>query len=197
MRQRKPGGMLIFLGGIVILAFILGIVGGFAFRRPSSRLTEVSLEKIPLRTIPCASGMANLDCYQAYYASLTSEQGTGYALSDLSTRYEADSFVRDKCHTFAHAIGRSGAKAVGNVADAFADIKNNFITYKNQLRNFSLAEKVMKDINQQYKSGLVKMSDVINANTDLQTAQNNFVTALINIKQAELNLKKAQGNLLK
>jgi len=84
-----------------------------------------------------------------------------------------------------------------DVADAYADIKSNFITYQNQQRNLALAEKVMKDINQQYKSGLVKVSDVINSNTDLQTAQNNFITALINIKQAELNLKKAQGNLLK
>jgi outer membrane protein len=84
-----------------------------------------------------------------------------------------------------------------DVADAYADIKSNFITYQNQQRNLTLAEKVMKDINHQYKSGLVKVSDVINSNTDLQTAQNNFVTALINIKQAELNLKKAQGNLLK
>lgn len=84
-----------------------------------------------------------------------------------------------------------------DVADAYTDIKSNFITYQNQQRNLTLAEKVMKDINQQYKSGLVKVSDVINSNTDLQTAQNNFVTALINIKQAELNLKKAQGNLLK
>ncbi len=84
-----------------------------------------------------------------------------------------------------------------DVADAYADIKSNFITYQNQQRNLALAEKVMKDINQQYKSGLIKVSDVINTTTDLQTAQNNFVTALINIKQAELNLKKAQGSLLK
>jgi outer membrane protein len=84
-----------------------------------------------------------------------------------------------------------------DVADAYADIKSNFITYQNQQRNLALAGKVMNDINQQYSNGLLKVSDVINANTDLQTAQNNFVTALINIKQAELNLKKAQGNLLK
>ena len=84
-----------------------------------------------------------------------------------------------------------------DVADAYADLKSNFITYQNQQRNLLLAQKVMKDIDAQYKSGLVKVSDYINTNTDLQTAQNNFVTALINIKQAELNLKKAQGTLLK
>ena len=54
----------------------------------------------------------------------------------------------------------------------------------------------MKDIDSQYKSGLVKVSDFINTNSDLQAAQTNFVNALINIKQAELSLKKAQGILL-
>ncbi len=84
-----------------------------------------------------------------------------------------------------------------DLADAYADLKSNFITYENQQRNLLLAQKVMKDVNDQYKSGLVKVSDYINTNTDLQTAQNNFVNALINIKQAELNLKKAEGTLLK
>ena len=84
-----------------------------------------------------------------------------------------------------------------DVADAYADLKSNFITYENQQRNLALAQKVMTDIDAQYKSGLVKVSDFINANSDLQTAQNNFVNALINIKQAELNLKKAEGTLLK
>lgn len=84
-----------------------------------------------------------------------------------------------------------------DVADAYADLKNNFITYQNQQRNLVLAQKVMKDINDEYKSGLVKVSDYINTNSDLRTAQNNFINALINIKQAELDLKKAQGTLLK
>ncbi|SEP40407.1 TolC family protein [Mucilaginibacter sp. OK283] len=83
------------------------------------------------------------------------------------------------------------------LADAYEDLKSNFITYQNQQRNLALAQKVMRDIDTQYKSGLVKVSDFINASSDLHTAQNNFVNALINIKQAELNLKKTQGTLLK
>lgn len=82
------------------------------------------------------------------------------------------------------------------VADALADIRNNMITYDNQKRNLSLAQKVMADINQQYQSGIVKVSDVIDATNDLQEAQNNYVTAIIKIKQAEIDLKKAQGTLL-
>ncbi|RKR80376.1 outer membrane protein TolC [Mucilaginibacter gracilis] len=84
-----------------------------------------------------------------------------------------------------------------DLANAYADLKSNFITFQNQQRNLLLAQKVMKDIDAQYKSGLVKVSDFINSNSDLQTAQNNFVNALINIKQAELDVKKAQGTLLK
>lgn len=83
-----------------------------------------------------------------------------------------------------------------DVANALADIRNNMITYDNQKRNLGLAQKVMADINQQYQSGIVKVSDVINTTNELQKAQNNYVTALIKVKQAEIDLKKAQGTLL-
>lgn len=83
-----------------------------------------------------------------------------------------------------------------DAANALADLNSNLITYQSQKRNLALAQKVMNDINVQYQSGLVKVSDVINTTSDQQTAQNNYVTALINIKQAELDLKKAKGKLL-
>lgn len=82
------------------------------------------------------------------------------------------------------------------VADAFADLKSNFITYQTQIRNLSLAQKVMNDVDKQYKNGISKLSDVLNSRTELQTAQNAYVQALINIRQAELKLKKAQGKLI-
>jgi outer membrane protein len=83
-----------------------------------------------------------------------------------------------------------------DVADAYADLKSNYITLQNQKRNLVLAQKVLDDINTQYKSGLVKLTDAINAQQELQTAQNNYINALINIKQATLNLKKAKGTLI-
>ncbi len=82
------------------------------------------------------------------------------------------------------------------VANALADLKSNFITYQNQKRNLLLAQKVQEDINLQYKSGLAKITDVLNTEIELKNAQNNYLGALINIKLAELNLKKAQGTLL-
>jgi len=83
-----------------------------------------------------------------------------------------------------------------DVADAYADLKSNYITLQSQKRNLALAQKVLTDINTQYKSGLVKLTDAINSQSELETAQNNYITALINIKQAELDLKKANGTLL-
>jgi outer membrane protein TolC len=83
-----------------------------------------------------------------------------------------------------------------DVADAYADLTSNYITLQSQKRNLVLAQKVLTDINTQYKSGLVKLTDAINSQSELETAQNNYVTALINIKQAELSLKKANGTLL-
>ncbi len=83
-----------------------------------------------------------------------------------------------------------------DVADAYADLKSNYITLQNQKRNLVLAQKVLNDINTQYKGGLVKLTDAINAQSELQTAQNNYINALINIKQANLNLKKAKGTLI-
>lgn len=83
-----------------------------------------------------------------------------------------------------------------DVADAYADLKSNYLTLQSQQRNLVLAKKVLVDINTQYKSGLVKLTDAINSQSELETAQNNYVNALINIKQAELNLKKANGTLI-
>jgi outer membrane protein TolC len=83
-----------------------------------------------------------------------------------------------------------------DVANANADLQSNYLTLQSQKRNLVLAQKVLADINTQYKSGIVKLTDAINSQSELETAQNNYITALINIKQAELDLKKANGTLL-
>jgi len=83
-----------------------------------------------------------------------------------------------------------------DLANAYADLESNYITLQSQKRNLTLARKVLTDINTQYKSGLVKLTDAINSQSELETAQNNYLTALINIRQAQLDLKKANGTLL-
>ncbi|WP_343668454.1 TolC family protein [Chitinophaga sp.] len=87
-------------------------------------------------------------------------------------------------------------QSLKNVANANADLKSNFLTLQNKRRSLDLAQKVLDDLQLQYQNGIAKITDVINSQTDLHTAQNNYINALINIKQAELDLKKAQGTLL-
>ena len=83
-----------------------------------------------------------------------------------------------------------------DLADAYADLESNYLTLQTQRRNLALAKKVLADINTQYSSGIVKLTDAINSQSELETAQNNYINALINIRQAELNVKKANGTLL-
>jgi outer membrane protein len=83
-----------------------------------------------------------------------------------------------------------------NVANAIADLKSNFLTLQSKRRSLDLSQKVLNDLQLQYQNGIAKITDVINSQSDLHTAQNNYINALINIKQAELDLKKAQGTLL-
>jgi len=83
-----------------------------------------------------------------------------------------------------------------DAANAYADLKSNYVTLQTQRRNLALAQKVLDDVNTQYKSGISKLTDAINSQTELQSAQNNFINALINLRKAELDLKKAQGTLL-
>jgi outer membrane protein TolC len=85
---------------------------------------------------------------------------------------------------------------IKDVADAYADLKSNFVTLQTQQRNLALAQKVLADVNIQYKSGIAKVTDVLNSQSELYSAQNNYINALISIRKADLDLKKAQGLLL-
>ncbi|WPV66145.1 MULTISPECIES: TolC family protein [unclassified Chitinophaga] len=87
-------------------------------------------------------------------------------------------------------------QSLKNVANANADLKTNILTLQAKKRNLNLAQKVLDDIKLQYQNGIAKITDVINSQSELYTAQNNYIKAIINIKQAELELKKAQGTLL-
>jgi outer membrane protein TolC len=87
-------------------------------------------------------------------------------------------------------------QSLKNVANASADRKSNFLTLQSKRRSLDLAQKVLDDLKLQYQNGIAKITDVINSQSELHTAQNNYINALISIKQAELDLKKAQGTLL-
>jgi outer membrane protein len=63
----------------------------------------------------------------------------------------------------------------------------------NQLKNIKLAEEVLASTLFSYKSGMGNMSDLLNAETALQDAQNNYLRVLAQTKLAELEVLKASG----
>ncbi len=109
---------LFFMFGLVAVSIALGAYAAILSR--PARLKEVQLLKVATPDIPCSVD-DKVDCYSGYYDRLVQNLGSQQALSDLATRYDSDPLVRERCHTFAHAIGRSAARKLGSVADAFAE----------------------------------------------------------------------------
>ncbi|HLR25085.1 MAG TPA: TolC family protein, partial [Fodinibius sp.] len=82
------------------------------------------------------------------------------------------------------------------VSDALADYQSNLSTLRSQRANRALAEKIYDDTRLQYQNGLASLTDVLNAETEMQQAQRNYLNALVKVHIAELDLDKAKGELL-
>lgn len=82
------------------------------------------------------------------------------------------------------------------IADAAADYNSNISTLRSAEENRSLAEKIYDDMQLQFKNGIVSLNDVLNAQNDMNDAQNNYTNALIRLRIAELDLKKSRSELL-
>lgn len=76
-------------------------------------------------------------------------------------------------------------------------IKNSLKTIESQEANKKLAEEVFASIRNNYENGLASLTDLLNAETDLVTAQNAYNEALLNYKVAEIELQKAKGEIEK
>lgn len=76
--------------------------------------------------------------------------------------------------------------------------KQMLISYKkiqSQKENQSLAEEVFSSTQNNYRNGLASLTDLLNAETELVSAQNNFHEALLDYKIAEIDLARAKGEI--
>jgi len=80
-----------------------------------------------------------------------------------------------------------------NARNKFAVEQQN-INSKNE--QVALASRVYKQIQLQFKEGIVSLSDVIQSEQTLLDTQSNYLTSLVQLLQAELEWKKATGSLL-
>jgi outer membrane protein len=79
--------------------------------------------------------------------------------------------------------------------NAKTQLHNSIITLNNQKENMTLAEEVYTNTQNNYHQGLAPLTDLLDAESSLTTAQNNYTTALLDYRLAEIQLIKAQGNL--
>lgn len=77
------------------------------------------------------------------------------------------------------------------------NLKNGFEGLDVQSRNMELAEEVLNVTKIKYQQGLGSNLEIVNAESDLKTAQNNYFSALYDVLIAKVDLDKAQGNLIK
>ena len=80
-------------------------------------------------------------------------------------------------------------------AQALAEYKSNLYNYNSLKENLSLANEVYDVIQLQYRSGIKSYLEVINAETDLRTAQINFYNALYQLLSSKVDVAQALGNI--
>ncbi|WP_206513681.1 TolC family protein [Pseudoflavitalea rhizosphaerae] len=79
--------------------------------------------------------------------------------------------------------------------NAKTQISNSIITLNNQKENVELAQEVYDNTRNNYNQGLAPLTDLLDAENSLTTAQNNYSSALLDYRLAEIQLIKSQGNL--
>jgi len=79
--------------------------------------------------------------------------------------------------------------------NARMQMKNSLTTIATQNENKILAEEVYTSTQNNYRNGLATLTDLLNAETELVSAQNSYNQALLNYKVAEIELIKSQGNI--
>ena len=79
--------------------------------------------------------------------------------------------------------------------NATTQLRNSIITLNKQKENVALAEEVYANSQNNYAQGLAPLTDLLDAENSLTTAQNNYTSALLDYRLAEIQLIKAQGNL--
>src|SRR5699024_94303 len=64
-----------------------------------------------------------------------------------------------------------------------------------QEENKELAQEIFISTQNNYRNGLASLTDLLDAETELVSAQNTYHEALLNYKVAEIELAKAKGKL--
>lgn len=114
----------------------------------------------------------------------------GYARKAKRRQNEIDN---DKLAVQLKQVSQSIQMEEANARNKFSVEQRNIDAKKEQV---ALADRVYKQIQLQFKEGVVSLTDVIQAENSLLDAQSNYLTSLVQILKAELEWKKATGSLI-
>lgn len=79
--------------------------------------------------------------------------------------------------------------------NAKIQMQNSIEAIGNQRANLDLAKEVYENINSNFRLGLVNLTDLLNAESELTTTQNAYNDALLQFKVSEIELMKARGEI--
>ncbi len=79
--------------------------------------------------------------------------------------------------------------------NAKIQMQNSIEAIQNQRANLELAKEVYDNINNNFRLGLVNLTDLLNAESELTSTQNAYSDALLQFKVAEIELMKARGEI--
>jgi outer membrane protein len=79
--------------------------------------------------------------------------------------------------------------------NAKSRLSSSIIILNNQEANAELAQEVFANTQNNYNNGLATLTDLLDAESSLNQAQNNYSTALLDYKIAEIQLLKSKGKL--
>lgn len=79
--------------------------------------------------------------------------------------------------------------------NAKIQMQNSIEAIQNQRANLELAKEVYENINNNFRLGLVNLTDLLNAESELTSTQNAYSDALLQFKVAEIELMKARGEI--
>lgn len=79
--------------------------------------------------------------------------------------------------------------------NAKIQLKDNINTIRSQRQNVLLAQEIYNSTQNNYKNGLAALTDLLDTENALTSAQNSYTQALLNYKIAEIQLIKSNGNI--
>ena len=86
-------------------------------------------------------------------------------------------------------------KFTADYQNAINNYQNNQANVERQRNNITLAEKVYNETALKYREGLAAMSNLLQDEMSLSSAQSNYLTALYNYKEAEIKIMSLTGDI--